>query len=58
MPVHKVYTTKDGKTRVGYQWGSQGKVYYGTGAKEKAEAQGRAAYASGYRGTDRGKKRK
>lgn len=33
MPVHK---TKGG----GYQWGSTGKVYYGKGAKEKAQKQG------------------
>lgn len=30
MPVHP---TKGG----GYQWGQTGKVYYGKGAKEKAE---------------------
>ena len=34
----------------GYQWGSSGKVYHGKGAKGKAAAQGRAAYANGYRG--------
>lgn len=42
MPVHP----KDG----GYQWGNQGKVYHGPGAAAKAAAQGRAAYANGYRG--------
>lgn len=42
MPVHK----QGG----GYQWGSKGKVYTGAGAKEKAAAQGRAAYANGYKG--------
>ena len=42
MPVHKKGS--------GYQWGSQGKVYKGSGAKDKAAKQGRAAYASGYRG--------
>lgn len=41
MPVHK---TKGG----GYQWGKSGKIYYGPNAKEKAEKQGRAAYANGY----------
>lgn len=46
MPVHPV--RENGRV-VGYQWGSSGKVYRGRGAKEKAEAQGRAAYASGYR---------
>jgi hypothetical protein len=44
MPVHPV------KGQPGcYQWGESGKVYCGDGAKEKAEAQGRAAYASGYK---------
>ena len=38
MPVRKVAG--------GYQWGKSGKVYP---TKEQAEAQGRAAYASGYR---------
>lgn len=42
MPVHK---TKDG----GYQWGKSGKIYYGQGAKKKAEAQGRAIRARGYK---------
>lgn len=42
MPVHP----KNG----GYQWGQHGKVYKGSGAKAKAAAQGRAAYASGYKG--------
>jgi hypothetical protein len=42
MPVHK---TKDG----GYQWGNSGKVYYGKDAKKKAEAQGQAVLASGYK---------
>ena len=43
MPVHK---TPGG----GYQWGNSGKVYFGKNAKEKAERQGRAAYANGYKG--------
>ena len=38
MPVRKV--------QGGYQWGTSGKVYP---TKTKAEAQGRAAYANGYR---------
>lgn len=46
MPVHPV--KKNGKV-VGYQWGHSGKVYSGTNAKGKATAQGRAAYANGYR---------
>lgn len=45
MPVRKV--TRQGKT--GYQWGTSGKVYTGPGAQKKAAAQGRAAYAAGYR---------
>ena len=45
MPVHPV------KGQPGcYQWGDSGKVYCGKDAKEKAEAQGRAIYASGYKG--------
>lgn len=47
MPVHPV--KKNGKTS-GYQWGHSGKIYRGADAKEKAAAQGRAAYANGYRG--------
>lgn len=39
MPVHK---TKSG----GYKWGKTGKVYK---SKAKAERQGRAIYASGYK---------
>ena len=41
MPVHKVAG--------GWQWGNHGKVYK---RKADAERQGRAAYASGYRGKD------
>lgn len=43
MPVHKAGS--------GYQWGSHGKVYHGKGAAKKAAAQGRAAYAHGYKGS-------
>lgn len=42
MPVHNV-----GK---GYRWGKSGKLYFGPDAREKAEKQGRAAYANGYKG--------
>lgn len=42
MPVHKV--------KGGYRWGSHWKLYRGKGAKAKAARQGRAAYASGYKG--------
>jgi hypothetical protein len=54
MPVHR---SKDGRGPY-YQWGDSGKKYhYEAGnqdsrknAKKKAERQGRAARASGYRG--------
>lgn len=39
MPVRKV--------KGGWQWGESGKVYK---TKEEAERQGRAIYASGYKG--------
>ena len=42
MPTHKA--------KGGWQWGQHGKVYHGKDAKKKAQAQGRAAYANGYRG--------
>lgn len=42
MPVRKVGD--------GYQWGNHGKIYYGPGARRKAERQGAAAYANGYKG--------
>ena len=45
MPVRKVPG--------GYKWGSKGKVYK---TKAAAERQGRAAYASGYRGKKKGKR--
>lgn len=54
MPVQKL--TSGGRT--GYRWGQSGKTYYGSGAKQKAEAQGRAAYASGYKGTASGNKKR
>jgi hypothetical protein len=34
------------KTKGGYQYGSEGKVYRGKGAKKKAGKQGRAIQAS------------
>lgn len=46
MPVH---TGRDSKG-VYYQWGKSGKKYRGRGAKARAEKQGRAAYANGYKG--------
>jgi len=42
MPVQKV--------KGGYRWGDSEKIYRGKGAKEKAEKQGRAAFANGYKG--------
>ena len=45
MPVRKVGPNS-------YQWGNSGKVYSGKGAKAKAERQGRAIYASGYKGAE------
>ena len=45
MPVRKVGPNS-------YQWGTSGKVYSGKGAKAKAERQGRAIYASGYKGAE------
>lgn len=56
MPVHEC--NQDGKP--GYQWGDHGKCYTYTpdneesrkAAHKKAEDQGRAAYAHGYRGKD------
>lgn len=47
MPVRPVI--KNGKI-IGYRWGQSGKIYKGKNAKEKAAAQGRAAYADGYKG--------
>ena len=52
MPVRKVQV--NGKT--GYKWGTSGKTYTGLGAEKKARAQGRAIYASGYKGPTRKKK--
>ena len=49
MPVQKVYTTRNGKPVTGYRWGNSGKIYVGPGAEKRAGAQGRAAYASGYK---------
>lgn len=42
MPVHKV-----GKDC--YQWGKSGKVYCGQGAKKKAQKQGQAVRATGWK---------
>ena len=51
MPVHK---TKNG----GYQWGKSGKIYYGAGARRKAELQGYAIEQSGYKESRKKKGRK
>ena len=53
MPVRSVSTTRNGRPVTGYRWGTSGKIYTGSGAKQKAAAQGRAAYASGYKGTSK-----
>ena len=45
MPVHS-------RGHGCYQWGHHGKVYCGPGARAKAERQGRAAFAGGYRGRE------
>jgi hypothetical protein len=54
MPVKRC--KKNG--RAGYKWGDRGNCYTGPGAKARAERQGRAAYANGYRGTPRKKTRR
>lgn len=41
MPVHKISG--------GYKFGKSGKLYRGKGAKQKAQRQARAIYASGYK---------
>lgn len=58
MPVHQGYTTKNGSKKGYMQWGDSGKKYYYTPgnasarkrARNKAQKQGQAAYASGYKG--------
>lgn len=49
MPVRKVQTTRSGQPVSGYRWGTSGKIYVGPRAQARAQAQGRAIYASGYR---------
>ena len=46
MPVRRVQGPNG---RVGYQWGTTGKIYTGPDAMEKAQRQGQAAYRNGYR---------
>ena len=46
MPVRRVQGPGG---KVGYQWGTTGKIYTGSDAQAKAAAQGHAAYRSGYR---------
>lgn len=58
MPVHQGYERYKGKRMGYYQWGGSGKKYHYTPgnesarerAKNKAQKQGRAARASGYKG--------
>lgn len=49
MPIHRATGPKGGK---GWQWGNSGKVYP---TRKQAEAQARAAYASGYKKKDKKK---
>ena len=49
MPVERCMS--DGK--LGWRWGDSGVCYTGNDAKDKAEEQGQAAYASGYEGGDK-----
>jgi hypothetical protein len=46
MPVMRVQGPNG---RIGYRWGTTGKIYTGPDARARAAAQGRAAYRSGYR---------
>jgi len=46
MPVRAVYVIKNGKRVKMWQWGKHGAKYR---SRAKAEAQGRAAYANGYK---------
>lgn len=58
MPIKQGYEYKDGEKKGWYRWGDSGKKYYYTPgnessrkrAKNKAEEQQEAAYASGYEG--------
>lgn len=52
MPVHRASGPRGGK---GWQWGNSGKVYP---TKKQAEAQGRAAYAAGYKGSNKPPKKR
>lgn len=47
MPIQKV---KGPGGKVGYRWGTHGKVYYGPSGRAKALLQAQAIYASGYKG--------
>ncbi len=53
MPVKKVSTTRNGKSIVGFRYGSSGKIYTGPGAEARAERQGRAIRAQGYTSNSR-----
>ena len=46
MPVMRIMGPGN---KVGYRWGSTGKIYYGSDAQQRATRQGQAAYRSGYR---------
>lgn len=49
MPVRRVQTTRNGTPTTGYRWGQSGRIYTGPGAQSRAQAQGRAILASGYK---------
>lgn len=49
MPIQRVQGPGG---KIGYRWGTTGKIYTGPDAKERAARQGRAAYRSGYRPKD------
>jgi hypothetical protein len=49
MPVRRISTTRNGQPVVGYRYGQSGRIYTGPGAKQRAEAQGRAIRAAGYK---------
>lgn len=55
MPVRRVQTTRNGQPQTGYRWGSSGRIYTGPGAQSRAQAQGRAIMASGYKSKGKSK---
>ena len=45
MPIQRIQSGR----RVGYKWGSSGKIYWGPRGRALALLQASAAYAAGYR---------